>query len=522
MFEVALEALGNLLQPEVFVFLVLGVLVGTVIGILPGLGGIVGMSLLLPFVFGMDATAGLALLIGMTAITQTSDTFTSVLLGVPGSSGSQATIMDGYPMARQGRGAEALGAGFFASLLGGLVAALVLFGAVFAARPIILAFGSPHLFMLTLLGLSMVGILSRGAPRAGLLAGAIGLILGAIGGAPTAPVYRFAFDQVYLFDGFPLAVLAIGLFAIPELVDLLVQRRSVVGGGAQLEGTMLGGMREVLRHKWLVVRSSGVGAAVGMLPGLGGSVVDWIAYGIASQTCKNNENFGKGDIRGVIAPESANNAKEGGTLIPTMLFGIPGSGSTAILLGGFTLLGLQAGPRMVTDNMPLMLSVVWMLALANVLGASICLVLSRWIVKLTLVPAHIFSPFLFVILFVASYQSSRHWGDIIALLVIGLIGWTMKQIGWPRPPLLIGFVLAVPAERYLWTSIGTYGLTWLWNPGVLAIGALTLLILFYGFRLRRRIDDTVRTTPEAGVKAAAEDGGQRTSGPGPDAGQSRG
>jgi putative tricarboxylic transport membrane protein len=494
MLEIGLQALSNLLQPDVFVFLMLGVLVGTVVGILPGLGGIVGMSVLLPFIFGMDPTAGLALLIGMTAITQTADTFTSVLLGVPGSAGSQATIMDGYPMATQGRGAEALGAGFLASLLGGLVAAMVLFGAISVARPVILAFGSPQLFMLVLLGLSMVGILSRGAPRAGLLAGMIGLILGAVGGAPTAPVYRFTFDQIYLFDGIPLAVLAIGLFAIPELVDLLVQQRAVAA--EKLRGSMLSGMAATVRHKWLVVRSSAIGSLIGMLPGLGGSVVDWIAYGIASQTSKNNERFGRGDIRGVIAPESANNAKEGGTLIPTLLFGIPGSGSTAILLGGFTLLGIQAGPRLVTDNMPLVMSIVWMLALANVIGAALCLVLSRWIVKLTQVPAAIFGPFLIVLLFTASYQSSRHWGDIISLIVIGLVGWMMKQIGWPRPPLLIGFVLAVPAERYLWTSTGTYGYSWLLKPSVIAIGLVILVILGFGFRLRRRIDSTVQASKE--------------------------
>ena len=494
MLEVAVEALTLLLRPENFVFLGLGVLVGTVIGVLPGLGGTVGMSILLPFIFGMDPIAGLALLIGMDAITETSDTFTSVMLGVPGSSSSQAVIMDGYPMAVQGRVGEALGSAFLASLLGGLLGAVTLFLAVFAARPIVLAFGSPQLLMLVLLGLSMVGILSRGAAVAGLLSGFIGLILGAVGGAPTTPVYRFTFDQIYLFDGISLTVLAIGLFAVPELLDLLAQGRAIAEG-KELDvgdrGRMYAGMRETLRHKWLVVRSSIMGSILGIIPGLGGSVAGWVTYGIAAQTSKNNENFGKGDIRGVIAPEAANNAQEGGTLVPTMLFGVPGSGSSAVLLGGLILLGLQPGPSMLQEDLPILLSMGWMLALANVMGAVLCLFLSRWIVKFTTVRAQYFAPFLFVILTVGAYQSSRHWGDIILMVAIGAIGWIMKQIGWPRAPLLIGFVLSVAAERYLWITVGTYGwLSWLWDPGVLIIAVLTIFVLLSGLRLSRRVEGT--------------------------------
>lgn len=500
MLQVAIEALQTLLRPENLAFLMLGVSVGMVIGILPGLGGVVGMSILLPFIFGMDPTAGLALLIGMTAITTTSDTWASVLLGVPGSTGSQATIMDGYPMSQQGRGAEALGAAFMSSLLGGVFGAMMLFLAVFMARPVILAFQSPQLFMLVLLGLSTVSILSKGAVRAGLLTGIIGLFLGSVGSAPTVPINRFAFDQLYLFDGIPLPVVAIGLFALPEIVDLLVAKRSISQMPAK--GSMLDGIKATFRHKGIVARNSGIGVFVGILPGLGGSVVDWIAYGTTAQTVKDSQNFGKGDIRGVIAPESANNAKEGGGLIPTLLFGIPGSGSMAVLLGGFTLLGLQAGPRMVTDNLSLVVSVVWTLALANVMGTLLCIALSRWISKVTMVRAEIFSPFLLVILVTASYQSSRHWGDIIALFGIGFFAWIMKQIGWPRPPLLIGFVLAVPAERYLWISEGIYGWSWLYKPSVLAIGAVILVLLLFGFRFKTSLD---RTTESAEALADTDD-----------------
>jgi putative tricarboxylic transport membrane protein len=499
--EVAAEALGNLLQPEALLYLCIGVAVGTVIGILPALGGLVGMSLLLPFIFGMDPTSGLALLVGMFAITATSDTFPSVLLGVPGSSASQATVLDGYPMSQQGRGSEALAAGLFSSMLGGLFGAVVMFFAIFSARPIVLAFGSPELFMLTLLGLSLVALLSKGAARLGLLAGVIGLVLGSVGGAPTAPVYRFVFDEIYLFDGIPLAVLAIGLFAIPELIDLLVEKRAV-SKYRRVEGNVFKGMGSTLRNLPLVGRSSAIGAFIGVLPGLGGSIGHWLAYGVASNTTKKNNKFGKGDVRGVIASESANNASEGGALIPTLMFGIPGSGSMAILLGGFTLLGLQAGPSMMTTQLPLSVSIVWMLALANVIACGVCLLLAKQIAKITQVPAGLFTPFLFVMLFIAAYQTSRHWGDIITLVVIGAVGWVMKQIGVPRPPLLIGFVLSVPAERYLWTSMGTYGWSWLYDPIVIIIAVSIAVLLWFGLRVGHRVDDTVAGLEEG---AAASD-----------------
>lgn len=494
MLGTAAEALNRLLQPDVFVFLPLGVLIGTLIGILPGLGGIVGMSLLVPFVFGMDPTAGLALLVGMVAVTNTSDTYPSVMLGVPGSTAAQATIMDGYPMARQGRGAEALSAAFFASMIGGLIGAGFLFVAVFSAQPIILAFKSPELFMLVILGVALVGVLSRGATLAGLMVGCVGLILGAVGGAPTAPVYRYAEGGLYLYSGIPLAIVGMGLFALPEIYDLLVKRRSVVGVN-KLEGSQLAGIKAVLKSKWLIVRSSAIGTIVGILPGVGG-VHDWLAYAIAKQTSKNTEGFGKGDVRGVIAPESANNANEGGALVPTLLFGIPGSTSMAIMLGGMTLMGIEAGPQLLSTNMPLVVSIAWMLVIANVLATGLCLTLTRPMVRLTTVPAQVFAPFLIVLLVMASYQSTRHWGDIAALFTFGVVGWVMKHVRWPRPPLLIGFVLSEPAERYLMTTSATYGWSWLARPGVIIIGVIIIAVLVSTMRKTKSVSIEERVIAE--------------------------
>lgn len=477
MIEAAYEALFVILDPTRMLWVVFGVMVGLVVGIIPGLGGTVGMALLLPFIFGMDPFTGIALLIGMTAVTHTGDTFPSILIGVPGSSGSQATIMDGYPLAQRGEAGRALGAAFTASAVGGVIGAVTLLGTISVARPLILALGQPELFMFTMLGLSMVGVLAKGSASAGVASGMLGLLLGLIGIAPATPAFRFTYDSLYLYDGIPLPVLALGIFALPEMIDLVAARRSI-STSAELRGGQRAGMLDAWRNRWLVLRSSAVGTVVGVIPGLGGSVVDWIAYGITKRTSRDTSMFGRGDIRGVIGPESANNAKEGGTLIPTLLFGIPGSGSTAILLGGLTMFGLQAGPQMVTDHLDVTLTIVWTLVVANLLGASACLLLSGKISRLSLIPASRLVPFLLVIMTVAAYQSTRHWGDILFFLSLGILGWAMKHVGWPRAPMLIGFVLAKASERYLHLSISLYGFTWFTRPIVFVLVVIVASLVF--------------------------------------------
>lgn len=484
MLEAAIEALVMILDPQRLPFMFLGIAMGLIVGILPGLSGTVGMSILLPFVYGMDPYTGMALLIGMAAVLHTGDTFPSVLLGIPGSSGSQATIMDGYPLAKSGNAARALGAAFFSSLVGGIIGGITLFLAIPIAKPLVLAFGSPELFMLAVLGLSMVGVLAAKNARHGLLAGLLGLMLGTIGGAPAVSEYRYTFDWIYLFNGIPLAVVALGLFAFPEMVDLLAQNRKI-SSKTKLEGSWKDGIVDAIRNKWLMFRSAVTGSLIGFVPGLGGSVVDWISYGLAKQTVKNSDSFGKGDIRGVIAPESANNAKEGGALIPTLLFSIPGSGTTAILLGGLTLMGLQAGPKMVTTDLPITLSIIWTLVLANIFGAIACILLSKPIAKFSLISAKKLVPFLLVLLLVGAYQSTRHIGDMFLFVGIGLLGWIMKRLDWPRAPLLIGFVLAPAAERYLWISMSRYGFSWLTNTGVVIIGIIIILILSSGTIIKK-------------------------------------
>ncbi|MCC5948351.1 MAG: tripartite tricarboxylate transporter permease [Nitriliruptoraceae bacterium] len=493
MLQAATEALLMIFTPDRMLFLVLGTLIGVVVGALPGLGGVVGMSLLLPFIFGMDTFDGVALMMGMIAVVHTADTFPSVLLGAPGSAGSQATIMDGYPLARQGQAARALAAAFTSSLLGGIIGAFTLFMLLNIARPLVLLLTSPRLFMLGLFGLATVGVLVRGSALTGVLSALAGLLLGAVGASVTGGVYRYTFDSIYLFDGVPLAIIALALFAIPEIIDLLISGEAVSkdGRGGKLRGGMLRGVRDAFGNKFLVTRSAVLGTAVGMIPGLGSSVVDWLAYGVAERTTRGEKNFGDGDIRGVIAPESANNAKEGGALVPTLLFGIPGSATNAILMGGLLLLGIQVGPTMLTTDLNVTLGIVWTLALANVAGTIACFLLVGPIARVTFIPARQFMPFLIVLITIAAYQSSGNWGDIVALLVLGFTSWLMKRAGWPRAPLLIGAVLSGNLERYLSISANRYGTEWLTDPFVMVMAVLCLLMILGGSARTGSKDDEI-------------------------------
>ncbi len=441
------EAFALIFTPTAIMYLIGGVLLGLCVGVFPGLGGIAGLSLVLPFVYGMDPVAGLSLMVGLVAVIPTSDTFASVLLGIPGSSASQATVLDGFPLSKNGQAARALAAAFTSSLFGGLLGALVLTFFILIARPLVLAFGIPELLLLTILGFSMVGVLAGRSLLKGLIAVGLGMSVGAIGEAPAQGSSRLDFGYWYLQDGFTLVIVGLGIFAIPEIVSLLRQNRAI-SEDATLGAGWLDGIRDWWINKWLSLRCALIGVMVGVVPGLGGSVVDWIAYGHAMQTTRDRSKFGKGEIRGVIGPESSNNAKEGGGLVPTLLFGIPGSGSMAVFIGGMILIGYEAGPQMIRNDLDVTYTVVWSLALANVFGAGLCIFLSPAIARLTTIRFPLLVPFLFMVIAFAAFQSKQTLWDIAALVAIGLLGIFMKRFDWSRPAFLIGFVLADQAEVY--------------------------------------------------------------------------
>jgi putative tricarboxylic transport membrane protein len=479
----ALEALQVLLSVQHLVWLLVGVGMGLILGIIPGIGGLTGMAVLLPLIGGFAPESAIAMLIGIMATNTIGDTFPSVLMGVPGGAGSASTVVDGYPLARKGLANVALGASFTANMVGGLIGAVTLFLMIPFARQIILGLGSPQLFMLTLLGFCMVAVLAQGAIGPSLVSGLIGMFLASVGSASMTGEYRFIGGIFYLYDGIDLLILAIGLFAFPSILSLLTQGQSVATSMQYKRGGVLRGARTALRHKRVILGNSVLGTALGVIPGIGGNAIDWLSYGITKRTVrKDRGDMGHGDIRGVIAPEAANNAKDGGVLIPALMFGIPGSATAAILLGGLSTLGVATGPSLLREeNLYLVLVIVWTLVLANAIGALACMGMSRPLSTVTLIKPYMYAPFLLVIMFVASYQPTLRWGDLVAVVVIGLLAWLMQAMKWPRPPLLIGFVLGQGAENYLWISVGRYGFEWLTWPSVIAIGLLCVLTVSSGF-----------------------------------------
>lgn len=477
MLEMALSAAAALVDPERLSFVALGVVIGLSIGVIPGLGGVVGLSLLLPFTFDMDPITALAFLVGLQAVVVTSDTIPAVLFGVPGTVGSAATILDGHPMARQGLAARAFGAAFSSSVLGGLLGALFLALAIPVLRPVILSFGSPELLAVCVFGLSLVGVLSGAARLKGLAAAAVGVVIATIGEEPNTAIERWTFGTLYLLDGIPLVPLALGLFAIPELADMAIARRSV---SSDLQRTtragQLEGVKDTLRNYWLLIRGSGIGALLGAVPGIGASVIDWIAYGHALRTEKGaSETFGKGDVRGVIASESSNNAKEGGALVSTIAFGVPATAGMALLLGAFLIHGISPGPDMLSTRLDVTYTLVWTIALANILGAGICFAFANQLASIARIRIGLLAPVVLSVVFIGAFQGSRQWGDIAVLLAFGLLGWLMKRVNWPRPPLLLGFVLGGLIERYMFISFQRYDAQWLTRPIVLVIFAITLI-----------------------------------------------
>lgn len=497
----ALPALGDafllILQPEQIMFLIFGVLLGLSVGVFPGLGGIAGLSLVLPFIFGMDPVSGLALMVGLIAVIPTSDTFASVLMGIPGSSASQATVLDGFPLAKKGQAARALSAAFASSLFGGLLGASVLTFFILIARPLVLAFGLPEMLMITILGLSMVAILAGRIPIKGIAAAGLGLMVGTIGEAGAGGSLRMAtYDIPYLIDGLTLVIVGLGIFAIPEIVALLRQDRSISRSGT-LGAGWFDGVRDWWANIFLSIRCSVIGVIVGVIPGLGGSVVDWIAYGHTVQSARDKSKFGSGDIRGVIGPESSNNAKEGGGLVPTLIFGIPGSGSMAVFLGGLVLLGYDAGPQMIRNDLDITYTIVWSLALANAIGTGLCIVLSNPIARLTTIRFTLLAPFLFMMISFAAFQSRQSLGDLVALFSVGLLGIFLRRFDWSRPAFLIGFVLSNQAENF--SNMANQvagskfrrgfeaGFEYIASPIVLVILALTVVSVIVGIRQARQI-----------------------------------
>ena len=494
MIDSLFEGLLLVLHWKAFSFMLLGIGLGFWVGLLPGLGGATTLALMLPFIYTMQPVEAFAFLLGMHAVTATTGDITSVLFGIPGEATSAATILDGYAMTKKGEAGRALGAALMSSLVGAVVGAFALAVSIPIVRPLVLTFGSPELFMLAIVGIAFIASLSAQGARGmlrGFLAGGLGLLVASVGQDPQAGIERFTFDTLYLWGGLELVPVLVGIFAIPEIIDLIVRGTSI--SADQLPGRLnrgaLEGVKDTFRHFALTIRCSLIGTFIGIMPGLGGAVAQWMAYGHATQSAKNAEEqkgFGAGDVRGVLGPGAANNSKEGGALIPTVAFGVPGSTSMAILLGGFVLLGLVPGPDMLTTHLPITFSMVWTIVLANVITVAVCFLFLNHLAKLTNVRVHLLVPVILVMVFIGSYTANNHYGDLIVTLIFGGLGYLMVAGGWPRAPFVLGLVLGKIAENYLYISVARYEAAWLLRPIVLVLLVLALAVICYPFIQARR------------------------------------
>jgi putative tricarboxylic transport membrane protein len=480
MFDAFFGSLGQVLEPATLGLLVIGVAVGFLVGILPGLGGPVTLALMLPFTFSMEPIQAFAFLLGMLVVTSTTGDITSVLFGIPGEATAAAAALDGYPLTRRGQGGRALGAVLFSSLLGSLFGAAVLAAAVPVIRPVVLSLGPPEFFVLTMLGLTFVVALSGRQVLKGFLMAAAGLLVAVIGVDSQDGVPRYTFDQLYLFDGIGLVPLVIGLFGGAEVLQLMLSRQSIAGGSAApSKVTGVGqGIRDTLTHWSVVVRSSAIGVLVGMIPGLGGSVAQFIAYGQAKQSSKNPELFGKGAIDGVIASGANNNARDSGSLIPTIAFGIPGGANTAVLLSAFLIVGLNPGPEMLTTHVDVTFSMVWITVIANVIAVGAAFLVLKPLTRLTFISGPLLVPFLVLLMALGAYSATNDYGDILVMLASAAIGVACIRWNWPRIPFLLAVVLGTLAERYLFVSYSLFGWSWLSRPVVLGLLVLMALVLF--------------------------------------------
>jgi len=448
MFEAISQASADLIGLQTLGFLLFGVSVGLVFGVIPGLGGTTALAILLPLTFGMNVVDAFAMCGGIMGAVAMGGSISAILLNAPGTAPSAATCLDGYPLARQGRAAEAIGAVATASPLGGLFGMATLLLVFPLARDIVLLFGPPEFFLLAVFGLVSIAVADAANLLRGLIVAGVGLMLSFIGYDAVNGGVRYTLGSDYLWDGIALVPALVGLFGMAEMIALSIQGGSVAAdpGNARLSG-VLQGMRATLGHWRVVVRGSMIGTIIGAIPGVGGTVATFIAYSTARKADPNPATFGTGRIEGVIAPEASNNAKDSGALLPTLAFGIPGSAEMAVFLGILVLHGMQPGPRMLVEHQREIYGLVFALTLAAILASIIGLIFVRWLAWITRVPGAILAPTVIAVSLVGTFAIESRVGDVVLAAVFGVLGYLMLRFDYPRLPLVIALVLGETAER---------------------------------------------------------------------------
>ena len=477
MLDAIIAGLVALFTPQAILFMIIGVIYGLIIGILPGLGGIVAMALLLPFSYGFETAATIALLLGAHIACVWGDSVTSILFNVPGASKALPLCFDGYPMTQQGQATRALSASATAALLGGVFGAFFLAFTIPVVRPLMLALGPSEYLMMALWGVTIIATFSEGSLLKGMASAALGVLVAFIGMDIVTATPRFTFGIVFLLDGISFPVAMIGMFAVAEMMKLYVKGTSIVDRSLIKErSTVKEGIKDAFRHWGLVLRSSLLGLWIGVLPGVGATVGGLSAYAQAVQTSKTPERFGKGAVEGVIAPDATMAANEGGALLPTLAFGIPGGESMALLLVAFIGLGVVPGPEMLTKNLSLVFSMVWIIVIANVVTSLIGLCISPTLARLPTLHVNLMVPMVLSVCLVGAFATRGRIEDVVISVVFGVLGYIMDKYRYSRANFVIGMVLATMIERNLHISLSLYGKSFIFTRPVTLVMFIFIIV----------------------------------------------
>ncbi|QVQ50910.1 tripartite tricarboxylate transporter permease [Spiractinospora alimapuensis] len=479
-----------MLTPQTFLWMFVGVALCQVVVIIPGLSAHLVLALILPFLYTMDPASAIGLLIGAAATSGTGNTITAVLFAVPGSPAGIATLFDGHPMAQRGEAGRAILAGLISSALGGVVGSVVLVLFLPLAYPLVTIIGPSELFILALLALAFLAFLGDGNVVKGLAAGGLGLLIAFIGQESSTGALRYTFGQLSLWDGISIAAVAIGLFGVAEMLELIARGGAIANteGATYRRYPLSSSFRDLAANWRTVLQSSALGSLIGLLPGIGGASSQFVAYGAAKRTSKHKEEFGKGRIEGVIAADASVNATDSASLAPSLALGIPGSPITALVLAGVVIIGVRPGPDLLTDNVAFLWLVIFVLVIANVIGVALCVMAIRPLARLTFVPAVYLVPPILAFALFGVVEADGSFASIPVVLALGVLGYLMKKHGYSRATLIIGFVLADLLERNLLLALSIDGPAFLLHstPALIIIGLAVAALTFAGIRGRRK------------------------------------
>ena len=489
-----LPHLAQALTPINLLLAVAGVVLGTIIGALPGLSATMAVAVLVPFTFGMDPASGLIALGAIYTGAIYGGSYAAILVNTPGTPSSIATTFDGFPMAKKGDGNLAVTVATLSSVTGGIVGAVALMLLAPPLAKIALAFGPPEYFWLAVLGLTLISALSTGNMLKGIIGACIGLLLSTVGLAVIGGDQRFTFGSPTLVGGIDVIAALIGLYCVPVIIDMVATRDPHIAVERQHEGYRLAEALRICGRSWVnLVRSSVIGTLVGILPGAGGSISSLVAYAEARRSSRHPERFGKGEPNGIIATESANNATVGGGFIPTLVLGIPGTPPDAVILGALLIQGVKTGPSLFTSGGHIVYTFMFGLLVATILMLPLGLLLGRYAFEsVASVPKAVLAPLVAFMTVIGAYAIHSNPSDVVTMASLGVLGWVLARVGVSPSPIVLGIVLGPIAEQgfvqayLIGHARGDVIGIFFGRPLSLVIIAFSLLTLLYPLLPRRR------------------------------------